>query len=198
MDYQRGQLFIYFGPMFSGKSSTLIGHLTRYLDLDIPVLLVNSSLDTRECIKNLNISTHKTSISITDSKLKAYKVNELYDLNDICCIDQYDVIGIDEAQFFPDLKDFVLELLKKKKTIYVCGLDADANQKQFGQIYSLIPYAEKIEKLTSVCTKCLIHKKFIPAVLTTNLISQSKNSLQIQIGGKDLYTPLCLEHYYDR
>ena len=68
---------------------------------------------------------------------------------DICMAD---IISINEAQFFPDLVSFVQEALKQKKQIYVYGLDGDFRQKPFGDILSLIPFADSYTKLYAICT----------------------------------------------
>ncbi len=43
------------------------------------------------------------------------------------------VIGIDEAQFFPDLYEFVVASEKENKKIIIAGLDGDFNRKPFGR-----------------------------------------------------------------
>ena len=44
----------------------------------------------------------------------------------------YDVIAIDEGQFFPDIVDFSEELANKGKVVIVAALDGTFQRKPFG------------------------------------------------------------------
>ena len=48
-----GELHVIMGPMFSSKSSELIRQVEKYTALDIPVFVVNHSLDTRYCATSI-------------------------------------------------------------------------------------------------------------------------------------------------
>jgi thymidine kinase len=65
----------------------------------------------------------------------------------------YDVIGIDEAQFFPDLIEFTEELTNRGKTVIAAGLDGDFQRKPFGKVLDLMSKCESITKLSAVCTE---------------------------------------------
>ena len=91
---------------------------------------------------------------------------------------QWDIILINEAQFFEGLKDFVIEALKQNKTIYLFGLDGDFKQEKFGEIIDLLPMSDTYKKLYATCacgakasfskrlsndlTQYLPHDKYIP------------------------------------
>ena len=84
--------------MFSGKSTELIRRLSRYEAVGISTLLINSSFDTRT---DDGVKTHNNIIK---------NAKKTRNLMSIVNTDEYitnNVIGIDEAQFFPDLKEFV-------------------------------------------------------------------------------------------
>ena len=88
------------GPMFSGKTSALIRDLQLCSDIGLKCIYVNSTLDNRS---ENNYSTHNPlikSIGTFDSMKMDYLDTELF-------LD-YDVIGIDESQFFTGLFDNVL------------------------------------------------------------------------------------------
>lgn len=53
----------------------------------------------------------------------------------------YDVIGIDEGQFYPDLIEMVDEFLSKGKVVVVSALDGDFRRKPFGRVLELVPMA---------------------------------------------------------
>ena len=96
---------IILGCMFSGKSTELLRRCNRYKAIGKDVLLINHKNDTRTENK---IKTHN---KITQ---EAHKLTHLLDLlnenNDL--FQKSDVIGIDEAQFFDDLYDFVVQFEK--------------------------------------------------------------------------------------
>jgi len=58
-------------------------------------------------------------------------------------------IMINEAQFFPDLFEFVNEF--SQKNIYVYGLDGDFKQEKIGYILDLIPLCDTVTKLRATC-----------------------------------------------
>ena len=53
----------------------------------------------------------------------------------------YDVVGIDEGQFFPDVVEFCDGAANLGKTVVVAALDGTFERKPFGNIVSLIPLA---------------------------------------------------------
>ena len=62
-------------------------------------------------------------------------------------------IMINEAQFFPDLVEFVKEFMAKyvNKNIYVYGLDGDFKQEKIGNILDIIPLCDSVQKLKARC-----------------------------------------------
>ena len=58
-------------------------------------------------------------------------------------------ILINEAQFYPDLVEFVKEF--KNKNIYVYGLDGDFKQEKIGHILDIIPLCDSVQKLKANC-----------------------------------------------
>ena len=120
---------IILGCMFSGKTTELIRRISRYEAISMKTLIINSDLDTRT---GDSIKTH------TNQLRDAVKTNKLMDIINTELYINALIIGIDEAQFFPDLEDFIL-YSEKNKTIIIAGLDGDSGRKPFGQIYSVYP-----------------------------------------------------------
>jgi thymidine kinase len=109
----------------------------------------------------------------------------LYDQVDLAL--KADVIGIDEGQFFPDLKAFCEEMANAGKVVIVAALDSDYRREEFFGVCSLIAKAEKVSKLTSVCYLCKDDASF------TARLSQ-ETTLKV-IGGMDKYRPVCRACY---
>jgi len=167
-----GQVQLILGPMFSGKTTELIRRLKRYQIARYECLIVKYAEDKR--YDDDGIATHDR------QSLKAVKANYLKTLKDV---DHYDVIGVDEGQFFPDLVEFCERAADNGKIVLVAALDGTYQRKGFGGILDLIPLAEHISKLTAVCMLCFGEGSF------TKRISDDKG-LEV-IGGADKYMAVC-------
>jgi thymidine kinase len=169
-----GYLEIFIGPMFSGKTSKIIELYKQYSFCNIPLAVINHSIDTR--YDDTMLSTHdKIMIPCIQTITLSSIVNNM---------DNVDVILINEGQFFDDLYDFVVDMLKFNKKIYVSGLDGDFERKKFGQILDLIPLCDKVTKMTSLCGLC---KDGTSGVFSMRLTNEKEQTL---IGSTN-YIPVC-------
>jgi thymidine kinase len=98
-------------------------------------------------------------------------------------IDNYDVIGVDELQFFDDCVEYTHKWANNGKIIIWSGLDADSECRPFGRIHQMVPICEEIIKLKAVCKLCYNDASF------TVRIGESKEI--IDIGGSDKYISVC-------
>jgi len=171
------------GPMRAGKTTELIRLLNIYAEMNLKTLYVNSSMDTRSTD---DFSTHNPSINKI-GKIDSKKTENLFDVN----FERYDVIGIDEAQFFDGLQNYVLNFVEQKnKKIIIAGLNGDYLRNPFGEINSLIPYCDSITKLYPFCRTCSENGKFTKALFTKRI---SKESGTIEINA--IYIPVCRNCY---
>ena len=69
-------------------------------------------------------------------------------------MDKFDVIGIDEGQFYPDLITGIESFVRKDKILIISALDGTFERKPFGQIPNLIPLCDDIVKLNAICMVC--------------------------------------------
>ena len=177
-----GYLEIIMGPMFSGKTELLIQKYNAYKPSNA-VKAYNYYKDTRYG-DDMIVSHNGASIDSVNLKY----LNELFNDNNITRVQQpLTGIFINEAQFFPDLKEVVIKLVEQyNKDVVICGLDSDYKREKFGQIWDLIPYADKIIKLYGTCNKCDEKSLF------TYRISCEKEQ---EIIGNNNYVPLCRSCY---
>jgi len=168
------------GPMFSGKTSRIVEIYKQCKFCNIPVSVINHSIDVRYDEELL--STHD---KVKIPCIKSDKLMELWNNEELLTSD---VILINEGQFFADLQEFVNKLLEKGKKIYICGLDGDFERKKFGQLLDLIPLCDKVTKLTSLCNLCKNGK----AGIFSKRISLEKEQTVV---GADNYIPVCRECY---
>jgi thymidine kinase len=187
--------------MWASKSTELIKRIKQYTVIKKKILVINHVFDNRYSIKQNDIKD--------DSKNYKNKSNDLT-VKQICTHDQipypavmcdklelilpivieYDIILIDESQFFEDLYKIVLQLVDTlNKTVILAGLSGDFNKCPIGQILLLIPHADKITQLSALCVKC--------SDGTLAHFTKKKNSINhsLQVGGKELYEPVCRKHY---
>ena len=164
------------GPMFSGKSSELLRFMKNAKSIDLNVLIINHDFDTRT---GESIETHD------GSKANALKTNTLANID----ISKYDVIGIDEAQFFNDIKEFVQKNEHLCKKLYIAGLDGDYQRKPFGQILDIIPYCQNVKKLHSMCSIC---KNGTKGSFTKRTIN---SSALICVGAQETHISVCRKHF---
>ncbi len=185
-DQKKGRLDMIIGPMFSGKTTELLTRISRFAVYK-RVCIINSSSDIRNCGQ---ISTHNVFYKNYD-KLDIIIAEKL----DLVDISSYDVIGVDEAQFFPDLYETVKRWLDiDKKEIIVVGLDGSWQRKEIGQILSLIPLCRTVKKKLSVCKECAKEGHYDEDAPYTAKIAGDQ-SIEKEIGGLDIYSPVCEYHF---
>ena len=173
-------LSIIMGNMFSGKTSELIRRLKRLKVIGKKIIVINSAKDTRSPDEVL-----KTHDNVKFDCFKAYHLFELINRDEY---DDADIVAIDEAQFFPDLKKFVECSLYVNKSVIIAGLDADSFQRKFGQLIECIPLASEVTKLSALCMCC---KDGTPGLFTKRMVDDKTLEL---IGGSDMYSAVCRKH----
>jgi len=179
-----GQLHIVVGPMFASKSSWLISMMRRETYGGSDVVIIKYDKDTRYVGVDPLISTHD---KVTHEAVASpATINEVYDR-----VKGYDVIGIDEGQFFPDLVDFVTRLVKEdNKRVYVSSLDGTWEAKKFGFVLDLIPICDTVQKLSAVCMNENCRSD---AIFTHRKVY---SVAEIDVGGASKYMSLCRPCYY--
>lgn len=183
-----GHLTLLFGCMFAQKTTELIRRIRRYESIGMHVLVINYKGDTRYTNEQ-KIATHDRvmcdAISLTTLEEAKPYLNEK----------KYDVLIIDEAQFFKDLYINVTQWADNlQMQIVVCGLDGDSERRPFGDILRLIPHAEEVERLTAFCSMC---RDGTPATFTKYLDNRKKEENEVAIGSGEVYTPVCRFHYLE-
>lgn len=184
MSNERGYLDCIYGCMKSGKSSELLRRLTIEKELKLKVLYINSKKDTR-CVEESAFSTHNP-LFTNILNIDAISVFHLGDIEDSIILN-YDVIGIDEAQFYDDLELVIIWVEKYLKRVIVAGLTTSYDRKKFGKMLDLEPYSDTFIKLTGYCELCAPYKR--RAAPFTHKIE--KNGILEEAGGKDKYMTLC-------
>lgn len=191
-------LSVYTGPMFSGKTTHMIQEVTRFCDISgLKAVVINHELDTRD-EENL-VSSHSSGYKGLSDKITVIFSQSLEKVN----VDDYSIIGVDEACFFNDLYVTIEKWLVEGKNIVCAGLDGNYKMQKFGQISELLHLSDKFIKLPSICCKCLEELNIrnetvtpyntVPAPFTRKKCILSSDT--IDIGGSDKYLPVCRSHH---
>ena len=172
-----GKINLICGPMYSGKTSELLRRFRRYQLAGKKCILIKYSKDNR--YDNEKIVTHD------NYKFEALKCNKLENIQKI--IIQYDVICIDEIQFYSDAVLFCDKMANNGKIIEVCGLNGNYKREPFEQISLLIPKIENITYLTAIDEKTGEDACFTKRIINSN-------ELEL-IGGKETYISCSRDTY---
>ncbi|KAH3756762.1 thymidine kinase [Pelomyxa schiedti] len=140
--------------MFSGKTTELLRRIKRYTVAKKTCVVIKYYNDTRyDAQPNNNARQHQPRCATHD--------HQQWDAVDCVTLSEveesastFDVIGIDEGQFFLDVVPFCEKMANKGKVVVVAALDGTFQRKPFGSILQLVPLAESVTKLTAVCMCC--------------------------------------------
>ncbi len=166
-----GYIRLIMGPMFSGKTTFLKSIFDRFTIAGKKCLMVKYVNDNRYDEKY--VVTH-TGIKCTGDTIKAGKLMELDNI-----VKNYNVICIDEIQFYNDAPDYCDKWANEGLIIICAGLSGTFERKEFPIISKLIPLCEKIELLRAVCPETGNDATFSYRI--------SDNNNVIDIGGSDKY-----------
>lgn len=187
---------IYFkhGTMFSGKSLNLISTVKTYEHNGYNVLILKPSKDTRDkqVIKSRMSNEVLECVTFTDKDDLYILVTRL--INDK--MTKYDVIFIDEVQFCSEKHIEQLHYVSKYAPIICYGLKTSYTGDIFPSIAKLIPLAEDIQEIKTVCAMC--NKKATHNLLLRNNVPVYEGD-QVNIEGEDIqeqYKAVCRMHFY--
>ena len=156
--------------MFSGKTEELI---RRIKNSNKSYKVFKPITDTRN--KQNKIESH-SNIKIDATTIK--NINEI-----LVFKNKFDIIGIDEAQFFSDdIIDVCNTIANSGSRVIVAGLDMDYSGKPFGPMPFLMAIAEKVTKVHATCSET-----GEPALYS---FRKTDDKETIMIGEKNEYKPL--------
>ena len=167
--------------MFSGKSTELARRIRRHKVANRQCLVVKYAGDTRyEDESGTSAKGHV--ITHDRQSLAAVPCSRLADVANI--VHAFDVVGVDEGQFFGDLAECCEAWARAGKTVIVAALDATFQQKPFNDVLSLVPIADEVTKLSAVCARCGDDAAF------TKRVNTESKRLEL-IGGAECYAASC-------
>ena len=171
-----GKIELILGPMFSGKSTRLIELMRKYVYKAKKTIMVKYYADQRYSEK---------SEVVTHDLIKYDSINCKLLRNSFDTLKQYDVIGIDEGQFFADLVEVCEELALMGKIVLIAALNGDFRMEPFPVIQRIISKSDKIKLLKAYCFNCHKDAKFSLRIVQSNET--------VLIGAGEAYKPACRE-----
>jgi thymidine kinase len=167
----QGCITLYLGCMFAGKTTAIVCML--YKNFNKKCIIIKPLIDTR--YSHTSIQSH------SNLTIKANVCEKLADLDQL--VNKFDVIIIDEGNFFPDIHVYPNKWANNGKKIFIAALNGTYERKPFGKIGELIPQCENIKKLHAICTYCENKADFSKKII--------HNNKKIDIGGSDKYVAVC-------
>ena len=169
-----GWIEVICGSMFSGKTEELLRRLRRAQIARQRVEIFKPSVDKR--YDDVRVVSHDEN-SIPSTPVDNSAQILLY-------VQNIDVVGIDEAQFFDEqLIETCNQLADSGLRVIVAGLDLDYSGKPFGPMPGLLASAEYVDKLHAICIRCGDLAQYSHRI--------TSGSSLVMIGEKESYEPLC-------
>ena len=135
------------GSMFSGKSEELLRRIKRGVIAKQKVILFKPSIDNR--YDENRVSTHN------GNSYDSISIEKSSDILNFVKDTKYDIIGIDEIQFFDnDIVKIINKLADDGIRVIVAGLDMDFKAEPFHPMPEIMAISEMVTKLHAVCNKC--------------------------------------------
>lgn len=176
---ETGWIEVITGCMFSGKTEELIRRLRRAKIAKQKVVIFKPNIDTRYSSNSI--------VSHSEQSLPSILIKDVKEILDL--VEDAQVIGIDEAQFFSnDLINVCNKLADDGKRVIVAGLDMDYKGIPFEPIPQILSVAEYITKSLAICVVC-----GNPADRTQR---KTHSSERVIVGAADVYEARCRKCHY--
>lgn len=178
---RKGWIEVICGSMFSGKTEELIRRLKRAKIANLKVEIFKPTIDVRfDKIKIVSHDENEIHSTPVENSKKIFSL-----------IQDVEVVGVDEAQFFDDdIASVCDELAFRGVRVIVAGLDMDFLGNPFGQMPQLLAKADYITKLHAICVKC--------GNIANYSYRKTQEGPQVVLGAMDVYEPRCRSCYQEK
>ena len=169
-----GSIEVICGSMFSGKTEELIRRVNKAKFAKLKTIVFKPKIDIRHDEKK--VVTHNSNAINSIAVQSALEILKF--------VEDFDVVAIDEAQFFStEILEVCKMIANNNKRVILAGLDMDFQGNPFGIMPQLLAIAEHVTKVHAVCSDC--------GKMANHSFRFSNNKELIEIGQKNEYKPLC-------
>jgi thymidine kinase len=180
-----GRVEVIAGPMFAGKTEELLRRVRRARIEGRRVVVLSHALDTRS--GEGRVASHAGLDAASRTVASAADIAGAVPAD-------AELVAVDEAHFFgADLVPAVTELARRGLVVIVAGLDVTFDGRPFEPLPSLMALAERVDKLTAICTVCgadaIFHERVVPSARPGGEIVAD------HVGGLDKYQARCRRHF---
>lgn len=194
------RLEVIVGPMFSGKTERLIAKLYRAQYAKKRIRILKPKKDTRTDAFIASRAVDEGGATRVTATLDAVLIGSREEFLEAIADHNFDVLAIDEAQFFPldegcslgwlgrELRELMRLRKEQPVRVIVAGLDMDFAENPFSIMPGLMALADSVEKLSAVCMACGADEAHLSQRL-------SPNAEQVSIGDAETYQVRCRSCY---
>ena len=180
-----GRIEVICGPMFAGKTEELLRRVRRSVIAGRRMVVVGHALDVRGGTDRL--ASHA---GLDHPSAAASTVDEIRR----AIPDGTEIVAVDEAQFFgPDVVALATELADRGLTVLIAGLDVTFDGEPFEPLPALMALAERVDKLTAICTVCGEEAVFHARVQAP--VAEADALVPDNVGGIESYQARCRRHF---
>ena len=188
--YKIGHIEVICGPMFSGKTEELIRRLRRAQIAKQKVIVFKPQVDNRYDVDNV--------VSHSKQAIECRAVESVSDISEYLSMknNQFNVVGIDEAQFFnKSLVPLIEHLANLGIRVLIAGLDQDYLGEPFGLMPQLLAIADQVDKQFAICMSCSMPASKTQRVQKNKTKLKNEDiaafSKQVMVGATDTYEARC-------
>ena len=177
-----GKVVVIIGPVGSGKTTSMLVELEKYKAIGKRTVCIKDSetITTEDGLGRTHDFTKYKCISVFPDCLKSFIENTK-------TIDDYDVIGIDEGQFFSGISGICEFLCNKKgKIVIISALLTDCELQEFKETTKLLLIADEILYKRGICKICKLSESCF-----SKKIKNTKNAKD-----PDNYFGVCKKCFY--
>lgn len=185
------KLYFKHGVMGASKSLDLIRSNFNYRERGLDTLVFTPTKDTR---KEINKITSRTGMSV--EAIPILEKNNIFDIAQwqieirnrkikAIFIDEINFLTTQQIEQLADIVD-ILEV-----SVLAYGLKNDFQSHLFPATKRLLELADEIEEIKAMCW-CGKKATQNPRIINDHVVREGE---QIQVGGNELYTPLCRKHF---
>jgi thymidine kinase len=187
------KLYFYYSAMNAGKSTVLLQSSYNYQERGMETLLFTPAIDHRYIKGKIHSRIGLTADAIMfDSQFNLFDYTQNYHHNN-----KLQCVLLDEAQFLTkhQVKQLVSIVDELNIPVLAYGLRSDFRGEPFEGSQYLLIWADNIIEIKTIC-HC--GKKAIMNLRVDKNGHVQKQGNQIEIGGNDLYIPMCRKHYFEK